>query len=44
MSLPNVQLERRGLLLSVIGALGMAGLGIGFALLTKSDAVMLIAG
>jgi predicted Co/Zn/Cd cation transporter (cation efflux family) len=35
------KLERRGLLLSIAGALGMAGLGIGFALLTGSDAVLL---
>jgi cation diffusion facilitator family transporter len=33
--------ERRGLWLSILGALGMAVLGIGFALLTSSDAVLL---
>jgi cation diffusion facilitator family transporter len=33
--------ERRGLWLSIIGALGMAALGIGFAILTSSDAVLL---
>ncbi len=41
MAINTAQLERNGLLLSVFGALGMAGLGIGFALLTESDAVML---
>ncbi len=34
-------LEKRGLWLSIIGALFMAGLGIGFAILTSSDAVLL---
>jgi cation diffusion facilitator family transporter len=34
-------LEKRGLWLSIIGALFMAGLGIGFALLTSSNAVLL---
>jgi len=34
-------LEKRGLLLSIIGALFMAGLGFGFAVLTSSDAVLL---
>jgi len=33
--------ERRGLWLSIVGALGMAALGIGFAILTSSDAVLL---
>ena len=33
--------ERRGLKLSVFGALGMAGLGLGFAALTDSRAVLL---
>lgn len=33
--------ERRGLWLSILGALAMAALGIGFALLTSSDAVLL---
>jgi cation diffusion facilitator family transporter len=33
--------ERRGLTLSVVGALGMAGLGLGFAALTNSRAVLL---
>jgi cation diffusion facilitator family transporter len=33
--------ERRGLWLSIVGALGMAALGIGFAVLTSSDAVLL---
>lgn len=35
------ELERRGLWLSVLGALLMAALGIGFAILTSSDAVLL---
>jgi predicted Co/Zn/Cd cation transporter (cation efflux family) len=35
------KLERRGLWLSILGALFMAGLGIGFALVTQSDAVLL---
>ena len=34
-------IENRALVISVIGALFMAGLGIGFALLTKSNAVLL---
>lgn len=34
-------LEKRGLWLSIIGALCMAALGIGFALLTSSNAVLL---
>jgi cation diffusion facilitator family transporter len=34
-------LEKRGLWLSIIGALFMAALGIGFAILTSSDAVLL---
>jgi cation diffusion facilitator family transporter len=34
-------LEKRGLWLSILGALLMAGLGIGFAILTSSDAVLL---
>ena len=34
-------LEKRGLWLSIIGALFMAGLGIGFAILTASSAVLL---
>ena len=34
-------LEKRGLRLSIIGALFMAGLGFGFAVLTSSDAVLL---
>ncbi len=37
----NETLEKRGLWLSIIGALFMAGLGIGFAILTSSDAVLL---
>lgn len=35
------QLEKRGLVLSIIGALFMAALGFGFAVLTSSDAVLL---
>ncbi|MFV2073197.1 MAG: hypothetical protein ACC742_11175 [Thermoanaerobaculales bacterium] len=35
----NETLEIRGLWLSNLGALFMAGLGIGFAILTSSDAV-----
>jgi predicted Co/Zn/Cd cation transporter (cation efflux family) len=34
-------LEKRGLWLSILGALFMAGLGIGFAILTSSNAVLL---
>ena len=34
-------LEKRGLWMSIIGALFMAALGIGFAILTSSDAVLL---
>lgn len=34
-------LEKRGLWLSILGSLFMAGLGIGFAILTSSDAVLL---
>ena len=37
----NETLEKRGLWLSIIGALFMAALGIGFAILTSSDAVLL---
>jgi len=37
----NEGLEKRGLWLSIIGALFMAALGIGFAILTSSDAVLL---
>ncbi len=37
----NETLEKRGLWLSILGALFMAGLGIGFAILTSSDAVLL---
>ncbi len=37
----NETLEKRGLWLSILGALFMAGLGIGFAVLTSSDAVLL---
>jgi len=37
----NETLEKRGLWLSIIGALFMAALGIGFALLTSSNAVLL---
>ena len=37
----NETLEKRGLWLSIFGALFMAGLGIGFAILTSSDAVLL---
>ena len=37
----NATLEKRGLWLSILGALFMAGLGIGFAILTSSDAVLL---
>jgi cation diffusion facilitator family transporter len=35
------KLEKRGLVLSIIGALFMAALGFGFAVLTSSDAVLL---
>ncbi len=35
------QTERKALLVSAIGALCLAGLGIGFALLTESDAILL---
>jgi cation diffusion facilitator family transporter len=35
------KLEKRGLWLSILGALFMAGLGIGFAILTSSNAVLL---
>jgi cation diffusion facilitator family transporter len=35
------QLEKRGLVLSIVGALFMAALGFGFAVLTSSDAVLL---
>ncbi len=34
-------LEQRGLWLSIAGALFMAALGIGFAIVTSSDAVLL---
>ena len=34
-------LEKRGLWFSIIGTLFMAGLGIGFAILTSSDAVLI---
>lgn len=37
----NETLEKRGLWLSIVGALFMAALGIGFAILTSSDAVLL---
>ena len=37
----NETLEKRGLWLSIIGALFMAGLGVGFAILTSSSAVLL---
>lgn len=37
----NEKLEKRGLRLSIVGALFMAGLGFGFAVLTSSDAVLL---
>lgn len=37
----NPSVERRGLLLSVVGALGMAALGIGFFFATDSVAVLL---
>lgn len=35
-------MEKRGLWMSIFGALFMAALGIGFAILTDSDAVLLI--
>ena len=35
------KLEKRGLVLSIVGALFMAALGFGFAVLTSSDAVLL---
>jgi cation diffusion facilitator family transporter len=35
------KLEKRGLVLSIVGALFMAGLGFSFAVLTSSDAVLL---
>ena len=37
----NSRTEKRGLLISVLGGLFMAALGLGFALLTDSDAVLL---
>jgi cation diffusion facilitator family transporter len=37
----NATLEKRGLWLSILGALFMAALGFGFAVLTSSDAVLL---
>ena len=37
----KLALEKRALIISVIGALFMAGLGIGFALVTKSNAILL---
>ncbi len=37
----NEILEKKGLWLSILGALFMAALGIGFAILTQSDAVLL---
>ncbi|WP_455207018.1 cation diffusion facilitator family transporter [Kaarinaea lacus] len=37
----NIALERRALIISVIGALFMAALGIGFSLVTHSNAVLL---
>jgi cation diffusion facilitator family transporter len=37
----TARLERSGLVLSVVGALGMAALGLGFAALTGSSAVLL---
>ena len=37
----NETLEKRGLWMSIFGALFMAALGIGFAILTSSDAVLL---
>jgi hypothetical protein len=35
------KLEKNGLVLSIVGALSMAALGFGFAVLTSSDAVLL---
>ena len=37
----NQDLERRALKLSIVGAAVMAGLGIGFAFLTRSEAILL---
>ena len=37
----NLALEKRALIVSVIGALVMAGLGIGFSLVTQSNAILL---
>lgn len=37
----NLALEKRALIISVVGALFMAGLGIGFSLVTQSNAVLL---
>ena len=37
----NLKLERNALIVSVVGALFMAGLGIGFSLITQSNAILL---